>query len=110
MGMTNDAGRPVVLNSRQELHIWLPALQTRVALSKEERKALKAKRSASLSGSGLVADFADDVAGVLDEGAGAANAGEAAYHDKLRLGQKFGGSLGAERAAPASGGALGDAV
>ena len=76
-------------------------VQTRVALSKDERKALKAKRRAGLSGAGLVSDFADEVAGVLDAGHGA----EAAYFDKVRLGQKFGGSLGAERAAQPSGGA-----
>ena len=75
-------------------------VQTRVALSKEERKSLRAKRRAGLSGASLLADFADDAAGVL----GVASGGEAAFLDRVRLGQKFGGAVANERSAPASGG------
>lgn len=76
------------------------SVQTRVPLSKDERKALKARQRAGMTGAAALDDFADDVAGVLHVGEG-----EKAYFDKVRLGQKFGGDLSAGRAAPASGGA-----
>lgn len=76
-------------------------VQTRVALSKDERKALKAKQRAGLSGSALVSDFADDAVGVLD-----VDAGEAPFFDKVRLGQKFGSRLAIDGATLASAGAF----
>ena len=75
-------------------------VQMRVPMSKDERKALKARQRAGMSAAAALDDFADDVAGVLDVGDG-----EKAYFDKVRLGQKFGGDLSGGRAAAASGGA-----
>ena len=95
---------------RSHLHAPLTArvetcpgcLQTRVALTKDERKALRAKQRAGLSGAALLEDFGDDVAGLLGHG----GAGEAAYHDKVRLGQQFGGAANHDAPAAPSGGAL----
>jgi hypothetical protein len=75
-------------------------MQMRVPLSKEARKNLKARQRASLSGAAGLHDFADDVAEVLD-----AEGAERAFFDKVRLGQKFGGTLHQDWTAPVSGGA-----
>jgi hypothetical protein len=75
-------------------------MQMRVPLSKEARKNLKARQRASLSGAAGLHDFADDVAEVLD-----AEGAERGFFDKVRLGQKFGGTLHQDWTAPVSGGA-----
>ena len=72
-----------------------------MALSKDERKALRSKQRAGLSGAALLNDFADDVAQVLG-----GNSAEATFTDKLRLEQKFGGGYKRDGAPLASGGAL----
>lgn len=74
-------------------------MQMRVPLSKEERKSLKARQRANLSGAAGLHDFADDVAGVLD-----VNEAEKGFFDKVRLAQKFGGTIHQDCTAPMSGG------
>eukprot|EP00877_Chromochloris_zofingiensis_P010647 jgi/Chrzof1/5836/Cz16g17190.t1 len=81
-------------------------LMVRVPLSKQEAKKLRAQRRAGLSGQGLLDDFADEVADLVqlsqgqDKGGKPAAAGGSGLADlfgRQRLSQKFGADLTSDR-------------
>lgn len=74
-------------------------LFTRVALSKEEAKRLKAHRRAGLAGQGLLEDFADEVADIVELAGGAEEEKEGGLAELLKrskVSQKYGADVSKE--------------